>query len=591
MAIPSNGFEVLFTQKLGELEKHVKVEQFVKDEKESYEKRGEMAVEIKENLGVTITFRSQQADAQFFMDGLETLPEPRLHVDPVEGEVYLSPAEEPITLFDHSQNYYPLIPDFYRVVVVWNGQRYYSWIRVLPKQLEEVQWETMKQEVENELTGLAKDLLLKKTGLNTKIEGVSQGLLEQFYVINHHFSAVMAAISDLYRKANSQITKEYAFVLKEKSRMIDEKTIRHAVMHPEKQHSVMTPVSGVTFDLPENRLVKKIIESISKTLTGFIDSVEEMALGLNHPHGEENEIALKEFEKLSGVAGKMRGAIQWIKTAPWYERVGVYQTTSIPHVMNSDPRYRALYQLYRELNKEQDQVQIHHSYSYQWKRSDKLYEIWGYIQFIKCLMGEELGFVPESGWIYSQEVNMKIPELPSNTEIVFRKDNLRLHLVYEAKLPTQSRLTTAKKPLYTRGTHTSPDGRLDVYKDELFIGTIIFDFKYRPRSAIWNESLILSKKQNEVMKQMVSYSDNIHSIFLFGGGENPLIGRISPVQEVWAIYPNRFGQSRSYDYPDYKLSLIEVTPGQEQGHLAERIKMGIDKLVRTSQTIMGQFIK
>jgi hypothetical protein len=65
-----------------------------------------------------------------------------------------------------------------------------------------------------------------------------------------------------------------------------------------------------------------------------------------------------------------------------------------------------------------------------------------------------------------------------------------------------------------------------------------------------------------------------------------LIGRISPVQEVWAIYPNRFGQSRSYDYPDYKVSLIEVTPGQEQGQLAERIKTGIDKLIRTSQSIL-----
>lgn len=586
MAIPSNGFEVIFTQKLGELEKQVKVKQFVTDEMESFENREEMAAEIKENLGVTITFLSQQADAQFFMDGLETLPEPSLHVDPVEGELYISPSEEPVTLYDHSQNYYPLIPDLYHIVVVWNGQRYYSWIRVLPKQLEEVQWHTMKQEVEDELEGLAKDLLLKKTGLNTKMEGVSQSLLEQFYVINYHFSAVMAAISDLYRKANSQITKEYAFVLKEKSRMIDEKTIRHAVMHPEKRHSVMTPISAVTFDLPENRLVKKIIESISKSLTGFIDSVDVMAQGLNHPQGAENEGILNEFEKLSGVAGKMRGAIQWIKSAPWYERVGVYQTTSIPHVMNSDPRYRALYQLYRELNKEHDQVGIHHSYSFQWKRSDKLYEIWGYIQFIRCLMGEELGFVPESGWIYSQEANLKIPELPPDTEIVFKKDNLRLHLVYEAKLPKQSRLTTTKKPLYTRGTHTCPDGRLDVYKDERFIGTIIFDFKYRPRNAIWDENLILSNKQNEVMRQLVSYSDNIHSPYLFGGEENPLIGRISPVQEVWAIYPNRFGQSRSYDYPDYKVSLIEVTPGQEQRHLTERIKAAIEKLVRTSQTIL-----
>ena len=60
------------------------------------------------------------------MDGLETLPEPRLLVDPVEGEVFLSPAEEPITLFDHSEKYYPLIPDLYRIVVVINEQRYYQ---------------------------------------------------------------------------------------------------------------------------------------------------------------------------------------------------------------------------------------------------------------------------------------------------------------------------------------------------------------------------------------------------------------------------------------------------------------------------------
>ncbi|MEH7378244.1 hypothetical protein [Neobacillus drentensis] len=89
----------------------------------------------------------------------------------------------------------------------------------------------------------------------------------------------------------------------------------------------------------------------------------------------------------------MRGAIQWIKTAPWFESIGTYQSSDIPPVMNSDPRYRALYQLYRELKNEQFQLQNHQSYS----GTDKLYEIWGYLQFIKTLAGEELGFVPEKG--------------------------------------------------------------------------------------------------------------------------------------------------------------------------------------------------
>ena len=55
MAIPSNGFEVIFTQKLGEIEKQIKVERFVTDEKDLYENKEELTAEIKENLGVTIT--------------------------------------------------------------------------------------------------------------------------------------------------------------------------------------------------------------------------------------------------------------------------------------------------------------------------------------------------------------------------------------------------------------------------------------------------------------------------------------------------------------------------------------------------------
>jgi hypothetical protein len=601
MAIPSKGFEVIFTQKRGNQEEHIAVEQYFTNEQDFFEKKDEEYIEIKENLGLTITFRSHAVDAKFFMDGLETLPEPRLQVDFKEGEVYFSPSEQPVTLFENNDDYYPLIPGFYRILVVYDAKPYFSWVKVLPKQLEETQWEQMKQEVEKELNGLARDLLVKKTGLNTRMEGISQGLLEQFFVINNRFSSVMAALSDLYRKVNYRINKEYAFVSREKTRFIDGKTIRHAAVYPENKHTFKSPVSAVTYDLPENRLAKKIIESISKTLTGFIDSVEITGSRLKKSDAVsafqadvEKEIALKELERLSGVAGKMRGAIQWIKTAPWYESVGVYQDSGIPHVMNSDSRYRSLYQLYRELHQERFELQVHRSYSYQWKRSDKLYEIWGYIQLIKSLSGEELGYKAESGWMYSQDFtgnNLLIPALPSNTEVVLTKDNLRLHLVYEARLPTQSRLATARNPLYTKGTHTCPDVRLDVYKDELFIGTIIMDFKYRPRKSIWNEKLLSSGMQNEVMRQLVSYSDNIHSPYLFGAAGNPFISRFSPVQEVWAIYPNRFGPSRVHEYTDHKLSLIELTPGQNHSLLTEKIKDSIDRIVKTYESIVNIMFK
>lgn len=593
MAIPYKGFQVIFTQRLGEHEQQIKIDHFFEDEKELYEKKEDYYIEVKENLGLTITFQADLEDAQFFMDGLETLPEQKLGYDSKKGEVYLIPFEKPVTLFDHSDDYYPLIPGHYRIMVVYERKHYYAWVKVLPKQLEEEQWEAMKNEVEQELKGLAKELMLKKTGLHPRMQTISQSLLEQFYVINNRFSSVMTALSDLYRKVNSKINKEYALVPKGKSRRIDEQTVRHAVSHSQNELFIKIPVSAVTYDLPENRLAKKIIESISTTLTGFIAEVEITKRRLKKI-GSVDEKVIEELEKLMDVAGKMRGAIQWIKTAPWYEAVGTYEASRLPFVMNSDSRYRALYQLHRELNNEQQQEQVKTSYSYQWKRSDKLYEIWGYIQFIKVLKGKKLAFVPESGWIYSEDFhrnNSITPSLLASTKVVFTKDNLQIHLVYEALLPTQSRLTTLKSPLYTRGNHTCPDGRLDLYKEGMYIGSIIVDFKYRPRNAIWNESLMYQGQKNEVMRQLVSYGDNIFSNYLFGLDSNSVVSRFSPIQEVWAIYPNRYGQSRSHDYPDYKVSLIELTPGEDNDHFVEKITTAIDQLIKTSEYFSDCLVK
>jgi hypothetical protein len=44
-----------------------------------------------------------------------------------------------------------------------------------------------------------------------------------------------------------------------------------------------------------------------------------------------------------------------------------------------------------------------------------------------------------------------------------------------------------------------------------------------------------------------------------------------------------FGQTRSYEYPDHKGCLIELTQGQDHSHFAERIKISIDSLVKMSE--------
>src|SRR4051812_28360517 len=195
MVIPSRGFDVIFSQKFGEQDHVIDLDQYFTKELDFLQKREENFIELKENIELTVTFRSNRESAQFFMDGLDTLPGNMLRVDQVEREVYLPPSDNPVTLFDNSKAYYPLIPGIYRIVVVYEGQRYFSCVKVIPKQIEVTQWEMMRQEVEKEVSGLAREVILRKNGLNQPVGGISLGLLEQFIVINNRFPSVMAALS------------------------------------------------------------------------------------------------------------------------------------------------------------------------------------------------------------------------------------------------------------------------------------------------------------------------------------------------------------------------------------------------------------
>jgi hypothetical protein len=588
MATPYRGFEVIFTQSGGDWENCIQVTEFFTDEILFLEKREESYIEVQENRGLTLTFHSDWEEAKLFMDGLDSLPSRGLERDPQNGEVYLYPNEKPVTLFDHTNNFYPLIPGIYQMRVIHHGQPYYAWVKVVPKQLDEAQWEQMKDELEQEMEGLAKEHLLKKSGLSSSMGGVSLSLLEQFFVINNRFSSVMAALTDLYRKVNYTIQKDYP---SGRSSGLGLRQARHVGNESVRDYASKMASKSITYDLPENRLSKKIIESISKTLKEFIAEIEEIqkSRGTTLPLDiYPNDQIFSELGRLKVIAEKMKGAIQWIKTAPWYENVGVYRDSGIPFVMNSDSRYRALYQIYRELNNEKSKEQVQRSFSSQWKRSDKLFEIWGFVQIMKALTGD-LGFTPVKGWIYNDDYknNVSSPELPANTEVLFTKENISILLKYDALLPTQSRLTTAQNPLYTRGTHTRPDGRLDVYDDEIYIGSIIMDFKYRPRIAIWNESLIHQSQLNEVMRQLVSYGDNVYSSYLFGANGSPMIHRISPIHEVWAIYPKRSGIPSTHEYPDHKVSLIELTPGKNNENFVEKIKYTLDHLIETGILFRG----
>ena len=129
MAIPSSGFEVILTQKRGEIEVPIIVDHYFSNELDFYEKKGERFIEVKENIELAVTFRCENNSSRLYMDGLDSLSERLLEFDSLEGEVYLAPSAQPVTLFANNDAFYPLIPGFYRMVVEHDGQRSYAWLK------------------------------------------------------------------------------------------------------------------------------------------------------------------------------------------------------------------------------------------------------------------------------------------------------------------------------------------------------------------------------------------------------------------------------------------------------------------------------
>lgn len=560
----------------------------------------EPAVAIKENTELAIMFTCANPQARFYMDGLETLPQERLAEDS-SGRSYLSPRPYPIPLFSYID--YPLIPGYYWLEVVTMGQHYFAPLQVEPKRLTSAQWEVMRQELNNELYNLALDLIRQSTGVGEDRQGaLPLELLHRFIVIRQHFPSVMAALNDLLTRANYRVRKTHQLLPLHRVREFDDKAARYQLARPDGGERLATPVPKVDYDLPENRWVKHILRVVSGYLSDFCTAIATYSAFIKQQADELQEIpfrpgttaARREKLKLLAVlhdyeetAIKMVKAVELLRWAPWYNLAGNSLPTYYPQALTSDARYSALYALYRQLRAEGVVVAIDDEYSYQWRRTDQLYELWCFVKLYRVLVDPSIGFQPKSGWLFDSAFasgTMLIPVFQSGAGILLGReaDNVTLHLVFDAELPRQSQDTEfGKAPLFTRGMHNRPDGRLDIYSNSTYSGSIIFDFKYRPLYGFWDASAITGSLRPKAMNQLISYASDIRSPYL----HTPCIDQrwrqsISPIHEVWAVFPgtNRGGFHNEI-HPDHSVRLISLAPDTDLAGFAAVLGGVIDSIL------------
>ncbi|WP_416828962.1 nuclease domain-containing protein [Ectobacillus polymachus] len=526
-------------------------------------------IEIRENIDVYVLFQSENETCRFYIEGLECI----INKGEIEEDTdpYLLPSDKKRLLFAYDQ--FPLIPGDYCIRVVCETS-YYTMLRVLPKQITTSQLQIMKEEIEGFLKGLAyervqqTDLVLPKFSMD-----VSRSYMMNYSIVENHLKHVLAALTDLTTHVNHSIKKEVGFVSTERTIPIER--IRKQQVYTKSRR----PSSALKWDynLPENRYLKQMVRFLQREL------LQMKRMGDIYLERIEFSQEMKEessFLRSSQVMMKrLLHALLHLQSAPWFSKLEDYSTSILPYHLHTDARYRAVYKMYRQWKKNQDMLK---EGSIRFKRTDKLYEIWGFLQFLQVLT-KTMCYTPVSGWLYSEgeKDNYGLPSLEGNTKIILQKDSITIHLFYEGEIPLDAVETSPDYPLYTESTSNRPDMRMDIYLEAVYMGSLLFDFKYRPLHHIWDVTRV--KYKTATMRKLSQYALSCKSNYLFGTREARYV---RPVHEVWAIHPNVHKE-----YPvakkleNHDLRIVQLSPTYSTEHIAENLTIAITELVNKQNVL------
>lgn len=168
-----------------------------------------------------------------------------------------------------------------------------------------------------------------------------------------------------------------------------------------------------------------------------------------------------------------------VAEATWFHEAESGMPETLPMTVFLDPRYSLLYRLYRNLRNPADSLSVSSFYQFQWKRTDKLYELWCFLQFIKAL--EEKGWELATGpAVVQEDGKYRLSSLEEGTEITLSRNDEKIRLIYDGTVPQHASDTDRETdPLYTNNVHRRPDLRMDYYRNGAYNGSLVADFKYR----------------------------------------------------------------------------------------------------------------
>lgn len=560
-------------------------------------------IKIKEFDNINFLFYSTDNTSKLFIPELDDYSLEG-QIEENDGAVFYRPNNEPITIFSYEEKRtVPLIPGYYLVVVTIKGEKYFSQFEIIPKDLKVSEWEIMKDEIEEKVSGLAIDFIERKA---SKRQVHSRDISENFIFqriqnLLEDISQAMISLDSLKNEAKYKISKHYSWKPIGSKNITDQNTIKQMQVHPEKKGFLYTPNRIIVYDIIDNQWIKNILLHFKRFCIVADEYLDNVLVSLREERNEQEKFIFQKSQSdklffLQSYNSRVETILDNKKTIKHFyayildfldttfmKNVTSKRLSYVPKALVLNPKYNSLYKMYLRNIRSTESINYSPSYQYYWKRTDLLYEIWSYIKVLDALICSE--YLPKNGWIFdNKSVSQELPFLHDGTKIELSRKDVTLSLVFNEPLKNEKFKNSTNDPLKTSSNRNKPDIRLDIFiNGEDYIGSIIFEVKYKKL-----KNIIINDKTGKQKQQLMSYKQNtMSSILAF---PEFLQRRLRAVDSVIALYPSEeTGRFVPEYFNDEEIHFLLLNPSVGYSELKLKINSKIDELVHFyKESILGR---
>ncbi|MCY7636069.1 hypothetical protein, partial [Bacillus altitudinis] len=143
----------------------------------------------------------------------------------------------------------------------------------------------------------------------------------------------------------------------------------------------------------------------------------------------------------------MINSLNKLRENNWYKEIENKNTTFLNYSkVYLDFRYKKFIEINKLMFSNEKNIDFDSKWNYHWKRTDQLYEIWGFIQLIEVLSKTEYNFeIDPSDYFnnsyWGNSKNLLIPIIPEGTKFKLIKGDLVVNVLYNSLIPKKQEKT------------------------------------------------------------------------------------------------------------------------------------------------------